>query len=231
MNNYDGTLTVANSTFSDNGAAYSGGGIVNDGTLTVINSSFSGNDAGISGGGIVNGGTLTVTNSTFNDNRTVGGFPVSADGGGIYSGTTATLTVTNSTFVRNSAVGLGGGIAGSFGAVTITNTIIASITTPSFGLGPHNVAVSVDDSRLYITHTGSNVVTFYDIHNRIPVFAGQHTTVPGANVFGISAIPQSVPGPSALVLLLTGGLSVAAMSWRRSRRSRSRVAPVSVLTR
>src|SRR5690606_27737536 len=71
--NYEGTLTINNSTVSDNRASRSGGGIYNyEGTLTINNSTFSGNSAhgafGI-GGGIVNDeGTLTISNSIIANN-------------------------------------------------------------------------------------------------------------------------------------------------------------------
>ncbi len=80
-----GTLTVTNSTISDN-HAYGGGGIFNGGTLTVIDSTFSRNGAG-GGGGIANFGTLTVTSSTFSDNSAGGD-----GGGGIFNFGTVTVT-------------------------------------------------------------------------------------------------------------------------------------------
>jgi CSLREA domain-containing protein len=115
-NGSSGTLTVSGSTFSGN-RAYIGGGIYNAGTMTVSNSTFSDNSAaGIAsgGGGIANGGTLTVRNSTFSDNGIAGYF-----GGGIYNGG-GTLTVGNSIFSGNSAFnpdgGGGGGIYNYSGA-------------------------------------------------------------------------------------------------------------------
>jgi fibronectin-binding autotransporter adhesin len=69
-----GTVIVSTSTFMGNnstGANGIGGGICNDPgrTLTVSNSTFANNSATWSGGGIYNAGTLTVTNSTFSGNR------------------------------------------------------------------------------------------------------------------------------------------------------------------
>jgi hypothetical protein len=95
IDNESGTVTVANSTLSDNSVSYDtyggGGGIHNGGTMTVTNSTFSGNSAsttmwgGISGGhggGIYNSGAMTVTNSTFSGNSTTDSF---GEGGGIYN--------------------------------------------------------------------------------------------------------------------------------------------------
>ena len=131
--NYEGTLTVINSTFSGN-SEYLGGAIRNyQGTLTVINSTFSGNsakrDSGADGGGILNDqGTATVTSSTFSSNSSDGG------GGGI-ANTTGTLAVINSTFSGNSARS-GGGIS-SGGTLTVINSTFSgnSAATFPFNLG------------------------------------------------------------------------------------------------
>src|SRR5271154_5422445 len=71
----NGTLTVADCTFSGNQATAGsqgigvGGAIWSEGTLTVTDSTFSGNQATVGGGAIVNdSGTLTVTNSTLSGN-------------------------------------------------------------------------------------------------------------------------------------------------------------------
>lgn len=83
-----GTLTVVNSTISDNSAPRIfdgfGGGIYNEAgaTLTVVNSTFSGNSAFL-GGAIYNEGTLTVTNGTFSGNATSGIVNDFANGGTI----------------------------------------------------------------------------------------------------------------------------------------------------
>jgi CSLREA domain-containing protein len=124
----EGTLTVTNSTFSDNstrdGIEGRGGGIDNEGKLTVTNSTFSGNttiEQLGGGGGIFNDGTLTVTNSTFSGNSAF-------DGGGIYNVSEAgTVTITNSTFFGNSASNMGGGISNE-GSATLKNTIVAGST-------------------------------------------------------------------------------------------------------
>lgn len=77
---YSGALTVTNSTFVGNVAAYAaagGGAILNGGTLTVINSTFSRNSAEYmdNGGAIYNGqnSTLTVSGSTFSENSSDSG--------------------------------------------------------------------------------------------------------------------------------------------------------------
>jgi hypothetical protein len=120
-----GTLTVSNSTFSDN-SADNGGGIYSAGTLMVTNSAFSINRAyavAAGGGGIYNVGTAAVTNSTFSGNRTYGTF---GGGAGIYNG--GTVTVTNSTIAGNFVYFdsfLSGGIHNA-GTATLYNTILAN---------------------------------------------------------------------------------------------------------
>jgi predicted outer membrane repeat protein len=70
--NNSGTLTLRNSTVSNNRATSNGGGIFNDGTLTLRHSTVSGNNtAGQLGnaGGIFNdGGTVTLRHSTVSGN-------------------------------------------------------------------------------------------------------------------------------------------------------------------
>lgn len=113
------TLSVVNSTISDNSAA-GGGGIVNEkGTVSVVNSTITNNRATFDGSGIVNlnRGTLSVVNSTISDNHTPG------TGGGILND--STLSVVNSTITGNSASS-GGGIASSGTLLTLANTIIAN---------------------------------------------------------------------------------------------------------
>ena len=92
--NRQGTLTISDSSFSDN-SADSGGAIYNkDGTVSISDSSFSGNLAGW-GGAICNYGELSMVNSNFNDN--------SADisGGAIFNW--EELSISDSVFSHNSA--------------------------------------------------------------------------------------------------------------------------------
>ncbi len=137
--NYEGTVTVTNSTLSGN-KAYVGGGIYNYGTLTVMDSTLSGNSGGFgisSGGGIYNdGGTLTLTNSTLSGN-------IADQGGGIYNDL-GTLTLTNSTLSGNSATSTyytyseGGGIFNHSGTLTVTNSTLSGNSATSEGGGIFN---------------------------------------------------------------------------------------------
>ncbi|HXQ43355.1 MAG TPA: choice-of-anchor Q domain-containing protein [Acidimicrobiales bacterium] len=133
-----GTLTVSDSTFSDNTAGFdgSGGGIENDGILTVVDSTLSGNTAGSeSGGGGIwnNGGTLTVSDSTLSDNGGGNGGGISNDGG--------VVTVTDSTLADNDAYdggGVGGGVDNHGGTVKLSGDTVAGNTSIAHGGGLFN---------------------------------------------------------------------------------------------
>jgi len=98
----DGSVTVSNSTFTNN----SGGGFYSYGSATVNNSTFTNN----SGRGFYSEGSATVINSTFTNNS----------GGGFYSYGSA--TVSNSTFTSNSAANYGGGFCSETGSVKEINS-------------------------------------------------------------------------------------------------------------
>ena len=108
-----GTLTIMDSTISEN-TAYTGGGIYSVGAITVTDSNFLDNHAiNASGGGLVtNTGTSTVENSTFSGNTSDG------YGGAIHSSNL--LIVKNSTFSNNTAQS-GGAIMGS-STITVTDS-------------------------------------------------------------------------------------------------------------
>jgi hypothetical protein len=126
-----GTLTVADTTVSDNEAfgGYAGGAIlVAAGTATITDSTISGNQ-GPYGGGIATGdvglvnfaGPLTVSGCTISGNK------ASYDGGGMYCGGTATISRCVAT--GNTAEANGGGIAfyaGVPGSLTLCDSTVAN---------------------------------------------------------------------------------------------------------
>jgi CSLREA domain-containing protein len=134
IENEGGTLTVTDSTFSDNNAvgtgsapvncenACLGGGIHNDGgTLKVTRSTFSGNKSDAAGGGIsnANGGTLNLVNSTFSENGA--GFV----GGAVNNA--GKLDVIYSTFSDNVGDAINNANAAGV-TLTLSNTILANST-------------------------------------------------------------------------------------------------------
>ena len=117
----DTTVTVTDSTFTDNTANY-GGAIFADDTATVTDSTFTNNDADY--GGAIFASTATVTNSTFTNNQ------ASNCAGAIYVDVTA--TVNNSTFTDNTADDEGGAIWATATA-TVTDSTFTDNTAGSYG--------------------------------------------------------------------------------------------------
>jgi hypothetical protein len=150
QNRSGGTLFVANSVISDNGAIFGGGGIRNDfgskatltdsvvsgnyityegpgggilnnGTLVVVGTTISDNSA-YDGGGIANVGTATIRRSTISGNRLITVYEY-LWGGGIDNA--GTLTLVNSTVSDNEAGAYGGGVrSGNNGSLTILSSTI-----------------------------------------------------------------------------------------------------------
>ncbi|MEX2555968.1 MAG: choice-of-anchor Q domain-containing protein [Actinomycetota bacterium] len=122
VSNYiGGTMTVVDSTISDNISNSDAGGFYNTGSLTISGSTISGNTVvggAKRGGGFYNDGPLTITNSTISGNSAAGG----GIGGGIHVGS-GSIALLNTTITGNTA-SLGSGIDGS--VTSVQNTIVAS---------------------------------------------------------------------------------------------------------
>lgn len=121
------TLSLVDSTVSNNAAAWSGGGIYSffNTTTTIARSTISGNVSNDVGGGMRSLGNVTITNSTISGNRSTGWH-----GGAIFH-TDGAMEISSSTIANNigpdwapSAL-----FIGSFNAAVpslkLTNTIIA----------------------------------------------------------------------------------------------------------
>jgi hypothetical protein len=130
-----------------------GGAIFNSGTLTltVTNSTFTDNSANVgSGGAILNdGNALIVTNCTFSGNNASYDAGLGGNGGAIASNNpVGAVNVTNCTFSGNSANGGNGGAIyfsgnplGPIGhPVTVFNTILANSTGGNCYVGPSLLA-------------------------------------------------------------------------------------------
>lgn len=131
-----GTLTIKDSTISNNSALEVGGGISNNGILIIDNSTVNDNSAFFWGGGIYNTGMLTMTNSTVSNNS------IQQFGGGIVNN--GTMDVRNSTITNNSGSS-GGGIFSS-GTLNIANSIVANsmngadcVNTGTIGINIQNL--------------------------------------------------------------------------------------------
>jgi len=157
------TLTITESTISDNYADY-GGGIRNDGDLTITVSTICNNFAADHcGGGIENCGSLTITESTVSNNT------ANSQGGGIYNDYDGSLTITGSTISINSAgFPCSAGIHLSYGG-TITiggseeadkNTICSNYLDENGpSVGPPASTPTLDDQ------IGDGSVSLYDLYS------------------------------------------------------------------
>jgi hypothetical protein len=116
----EGSLSIADCTFSGNTAAQAGGGMFNDGTLSVANSTFSGNSARLGGAGIENDGVATVINCTFSGNSGTFGAGIDND---------TVLTLIDSTVSDNSD----GQFAAIYsdGTMSLANSIVAANAGPT----------------------------------------------------------------------------------------------------
>ncbi|MFB2881083.1 Calx-beta domain-containing protein [Floridanema aerugineum] len=152
-----GTLTVTDSSFSDNKAFGPGGAIYTEGSLTVANSDFTNNKSDFTGGAIASQDTLIITKSTFSGNKSRNGGALSIDGtakitdstfsentvemsvGGAISITSKdTVTIDRTTLTNNSANSGGAIWNNSIGTVKITNSTIANNTAKYNGGGVSN---------------------------------------------------------------------------------------------
>lgn len=137
-----GTLTVTNCTIDNNSVRGEGGGIASSTaaavTVNISGTTFSNNSAVVTGGGLGNGGamsttgnqgTINITNCTFANNRADnhgGGAYFITPGGGTGNATLSNVTVTGNTADNdNNGAGAGGGVAQNTASVTLQNTIVS----------------------------------------------------------------------------------------------------------
>lgn len=125
-----GSLTVKDSTISNNNARGNGGGIFSaeGNVLDVSGSTIQGNKAD-NGGGIHTGeardvsktpSKATITDTKILENEAIG----SGEGGGVHVGTRADATLKGCTVANNKSVSTGGGIAAKLSTVTLDDTTV-----------------------------------------------------------------------------------------------------------
>jgi hypothetical protein len=165
---YANVATVSGCNFSRNMSLEDGGAILDDGTMSVTNSTFSNNSTsvlGSSGGAIFNEAGLTLTDSMLSNNTAVGG------GGAVANENTANLTVTDCTLSSNNA-DYGGALENIDSAVTVYGCTLANNTTTPGGAGAgiytygtynHLNALTVSDSTIF-----NNTTTAQPILNSTP---------------------------------------------------------------
>ncbi len=135
---------INNSTIINNSSAplsnfYNGGLTLNSGSLTITNSTISNNDTDLNGGG----GGIYATNYFSNANlsvinSTISGNSSTSDGGGIKiyrvnNSFTLTANISNTTIVANNAGTNGGGIGNDGATVTVSQTIVSGNSASSNG--------------------------------------------------------------------------------------------------
>ena len=141
--NWEGTLSIVNSYFSNNSAENGGGAIYNEGELSISDSAFSHNLAEETGGAIFNWEELSITSSAFSNNSAF-------SGGAINNWGEFGVSIVNSTFSHNWAFG-GGAIAhDGYGELSISTSAFSGNKADSFGGAINNwgefVGVSISDS-------------------------------------------------------------------------------------
>jgi predicted outer membrane repeat protein len=233
------TLSVINSTFSEN-TAEGGGAIANGTTVTVTNSVFTGNTASGGGGAIASShGELTVTNSAFTAN--------SANLGGAIAMYADLATVAGSAFLGNSATSAGGGISNYTemyqfgGTLDVANSTFAANAAPS-GSGLFNYGLATLTNATFSANEGGGAGIFngagvhgttLTLHNTIVansavvnclnngslVDGGGNLSWPDATCPGLNADPLLGPlqgngGPTQTQALLAGSpaLDAAALA-------------------
>jgi hypothetical protein len=158
IENFDGKLTVEDSTLFDN-SALNGGGIRNTGTATVNDCTLFSNFATVNGGGISNTDTLYVDQCTLFDNHADG------SGGGIRNTSNGTATVVFSSITGNSAT-TGGGISNA-GTLYVGESDISgnfAIGALGNGGGIYNTGtLNVEDSSL----SGNSAASGGAIYNAV----------------------------------------------------------------
>lgn len=154
----DITMTVSNSTITDNDAwygggitFYSGGDARGVGTLEIIDTTIDGNEAYYHGGGVhlSDAGDLEIVRSTISNNSadyyggginvddsgdvTIESSTISGNdsfyGGGLAVNDSGDVTISHSTITDNDAAGEGGGVYAPFGNMTVDHSIISGNTS------------------------------------------------------------------------------------------------------
>ena len=136
----ESSVTLTNSTLSENTAEYGGAIFANPAVITLDNSTVTENSAGIEGGGIFLENTaITLTDANVSENTATesgGGIRAtdSTVGGGIRASVTSVI-LGNSTLTGNSAGDEGGGMRVFQSTVTLTNSTLTGNSASDNGGG------------------------------------------------------------------------------------------------
>jgi predicted outer membrane repeat protein len=221
------SITVNNSSISNN-LTDSGGGIYSFWSyVTIANSTLSGNSAGTSGGGIYAEGPLVrISNSTISGNS------AGTSGGAIFNNTSGYLEIDNSTISGNSADS-GGGIY-NVNHVDVSNTILnAGVSGENiFNNGgivtSYGYNLSSDDGGGFLTGPGDQINTDPLLgslqNNGGPTFT--HALLPGSPAIDAGDPNFSPPLLTISEPVLSIACSTVASISVHLKRNRHAVAPV-----
>src|SRR3989344_5642152 len=192
------------------GAGFGAAGILNAGTLTLTNSTVTDNTGENFGGGILNTGTLTLTDTTVSDNILLG-TNTSGGGGGVFS--SGTLILTRTTVSGNSTLGRGGGIYGADPTITLTNSTVSGNTGLNGG-GMFNRFGSVNFVSSTIagntaTHNGGGIWNFGGTMSlKNTIVSGNTAATPADNCAGtISSLGHNLGSDATCAFGGTGDLN------------------------
>ena len=173
------TLTVTNSTISDNTAEYgNGGGIANLAGVAILDNVTISNNSTFNGGGLFSRAGSRFNNPPSNttvENSTISGNTATGSGGGLIQNESGTLTIVNSIIENNSAADSGGGVAndGFFnnrGVIDIVeSTISGNTATNGGGVFSSGVEGSIRNSIIEnntAASRGGGIDTFGSIEER-----------------------------------------------------------------
>ena len=191
------TVTVTDSTFSNNIAGREGGGLWNHSAseMSISGSTISGNRALGSvfqagsppanvlagGGGLFNsGGLMTVTNTNITGNFAQGdngtaGDNLAGSGGGIFNKTPGTVTVTGGEISGNFAVRAGGGIESSPDTITTLNGVDLSGNTAGDVQIDLTTTVAADPGNgggFHVTGNGTVTINGGTVNNNVAAREG-----------------------------------------------------------
>ena len=144
----EGALNLSKCNITNNGGVYLGGGVCNarSGTLTMLDCVISHNAAVSYGGGLYNEGTMVLNGCVVSGNAVHeiaaytggGGGGVANYGVGNHS-VAPTLQMTQCVVSGNTALGFGGGLYNSYGAITLFECIISGNSVEEkYGGGVYN---------------------------------------------------------------------------------------------
>jgi predicted outer membrane repeat protein len=210
----DTVASISGLSIIDGNGTY-GGGLFNEGTLTITNTTFTGNSAAY-GGAIYTralgddplDGFLTLTGDTFTSNS------ATAESGAIDNWAGGTVTVTDDTFTGNSAPN-GGAIGNEWGSVAVSNSTFSN-NTASTGAGGaiinYNPSDSFSNSLSVVgsTISGNTAVTGGGVANAGPdTLSLTNDTIAGNSVTG-SGGGLYVNGTASLTACTVSGNSANA---------------------